>query len=774
MRRWLAFIRSSLFSLMPRTHYLRRLIWFGCLTVSIPLVIAGSAYYQYSVIKLTAQFKEDAKGSLTVVKDHMENVLGNIEQESLKIAINPLAKENIGKEGFGTEWFLHMSIQELLQVHKNSNHFIDDIVFYEGLSGVVLSNNYGYVLLDRYKDKADIHTALSLSSPAAWSYLPEGRKQGYISYIRRMPDVPADHPQGVLIIQVKEELLQKHIMTYATYSRSQSLFVLDSQDRIFIHSTDEGAAGPSTEDKIGLDLIRKHEDSSGQYALKSDNGQSYIGVFHKTMLGRTYISLLPENELLQQVGWIRWLTVSSVLVFLLLGMLLTFFSSRLVYNPIENLIKYGEKLQRGRGIDPRGNEIEFIQSCLGYLNEQAQALERYIQKTQPSLRNQLLKKLLKSSAVNRGSLADECAEFQIPTNGSFLVLVTRVENLFNEKRFMPNENAIVLFAITNVIQELLAKSPMDGYVLEDNERESITILHFSEGLSREQMADMTRTLAEDIQSALRQYLSFSVSSGIGGICTKITHLSESYREAREALQYRIFNDTQAILFFDEMDASPAQSQFFYPREHERVIIAALSRGELGYAEKGLEQFAQSVRASESYHTIYQCYHVLLSSIIQSLEEEGPGVIDALEGNWFDQLKARQTAREIYDWFIETIFPLYQKMTEDFRKQSVKIAIQKVCKHIRENPGSNYSLIECADMIGMSPSYLSRMFKKEVGVPFIEYMMEFKVETAKQSLQDTDLSVTEIAGMVGYSERNLNRTFQRYVGMSPKQYRMSHR
>jgi two-component system response regulator YesN len=326
----------------------------------------------------------------------------------------------------------------------------------------------------------------------------------------------------------------------------------------------------------------------------------------------------------------------------------------------------------------------------------------------------------------------------------------------------------------NVIKELLAKSPMDGFVVEENERESITILHFNEKVSREEIVEMTRALAEEIQDAMRKYLSFSVSSGVGGIYTGIDRLSDSYREAQGALQYRIFNDSQAILFFDEIEFSQKQSLFFYPREHEKLIIEALSRGELAYAEKGLNQFAATLRVSESYNTIYQCYHVLLSSIIQSLEEEGPGVIDSLEGNWFDQLKARQTAREIYEWFIEIIFPLYQQITEDFRKKSVKIAIQKVCKHIRENPGANHSLIESSEMIGMSPSYLSRMFKKEMGITFVEYLMEYKVEKAKQTLQDTDLSVTEIAEIVGYSERNLNRAFQRYVGMSPKQYRMSHR
>ncbi|WP_165972275.1 helix-turn-helix domain-containing protein [Paenibacillus piri] len=774
MRKFLEFIRGTFFSLLPRANYLRRLIWFGCLTVSIPIIIAGSVYYHFSVVKLTDQFKENNKGALLLVKDRMENVLANVEQESLKISVNASIKENIGKPGFRTEWFQHMAIQEMLQVHKNSFSLIDDIVFYEGLSGVVITNNYGYVLLDKYKEGDDIQTALNMQTPAAWSYLPQAQKNGYISYIRRIPDKPADQPQGVVIIQVKKEQLKKDMTNYSTYSNNQSLFILDSNNRIMLHSAIGDASGPSDEYTIGLNEVLNTDASAGQYVIKANNGRSYIGLFQKTLLGRTYISLLPENELLQQVGWIRWLTFCSVLVFLLIGMLLSFFASRLVYNPIVNLIKYGENLQSGQAVKQKGNEIEFIRSCLGYLNEQAVALESYMQKTKPNLRERLLKKLLKGTAGNRHSLHKECAEYQIPVSGSIVVLITIVENLFKEKRFMLNEGAIVLFAVMNVTQELLVKSPMDGFVVEENEKESVTILHFNENIPREQVLEMTRAFAEEIQNAMNQYLSFAVSSGIGGIYSEINRLSDSYKEAQEALQYRIFNESQTILFYDEIEHSPAHSAFFYPRQHEKVIIAALSRGELIYAEQGLEQFARTVRLSESYNTIYQCYHVLLSSIIQALEEEGPGVIDSLEDNWFDQLKARQTAREIYEWFIEIIFPLYQQITGDFRKKSVKIAIQKVCKHIRENPGANHSLIESADLIGMSPSYLSRMFKKEVGVSFIEYLMEYKVEKAKQALQDTDLSVMEIADAVGYSERNLIRAFQRYVGMSPKQYRVSRR
>lgn len=774
MRRCLDFIQRTFFSLLPRTNYLKRLIWFGCLTVSIPIIIAGSAYYHFSIVKVTDQFKEDNKAALVLMKDRMENLMTNVEHDSLKISISSVVKDNIGKPGFKTDWFQQSGVQDLFLIHKNSNNLIDDIVFYEALSGIVLAQNYGYVTYDNYKSRSDLDAALNMNTPAGWVYLPDAAVNGYITYFRRLPILPSGQPQGALLVHVKEEVLKNNLTGYSTFSKNQSLLILDSNNKIILHSTNDMTWGKLAGDTVGLTDILKDETSSGQYLIKAQNGDSYIAVFQRSLLGRTYISLLPENELLQQVSWIRWLIVFTVAVFLIVGLLLTFFASRRIYNPIENLIKYGENLQGGRSIKQQGNEIEFLKSCLGHLNEQALALETYMQKTQPNLRDQLLRKFLKGFTGSGESLLRDCADFQIPTKGSFVVLITIVENLFKEKRFLPNEGAIVLFAVMNVIKELLTKSQLNGYVVENNERESITILHFDESVPRERILQLTRTFAEEIKEALNKYLSFSVSNGVGGIYMDITRLSDGYHEAKAALQNRIFSDSQAILFFDELEPSAKQSLFFYPREQEKVIVEALSRGELVYAEKGLNEFAKTLRDSGSYNTIYQCYHVLLSSIIQSLEEQGPGVIDSLEGNWFDQLKARQTAREIYEWYIEIIFPLYQQLTEEFRKKSVKIAIQKVCKHIRENPGANHSLIESAEMIGMSPSYLSRMFKKEVGVAFIEYLTEYKVEKAKQSLQDTDLSVMEIAEVVGYSERNLNRAFQRYVGMSPKQYRISNR
>ncbi|TVY11299.1 helix-turn-helix domain-containing protein [Paenibacillus cremeus] len=763
---WLTRILTSFF---PRANYLKRLIWFGCLSVSIPVVLAGSTYYHFSMKELTQQITENNQASLVLLKDRMENVLFNIENDSLKIAVHPSIKENLGRSGFSTDFITQMSILDALTLHKNANSMISEIIFYDKKEQFVLSNDYGYSPIDRFGYKQDIEAAMSQKETVKWTYLPRSSGEGDISFVRLLN---AGETQGVVIINVKEKTLRSTLVNYSTNSKNQALAVLDSSGRILLHSTDRKLLGLPAQSVPGLkEAALNSEPSADNERVEAADGQNLLMQFNRTTLGRTYVSLVPESDMQRQLLWIRWVIVFSIGVFLFVGILLNLIVTRRAYNPIEQLIRYGEHLQKGQ-ITPQGNEIEYIKSCLSYLNEQATTLEGYLKRLQPGLRDQLLIKLLKSYVGRKTTICEECEQYGIPLQGRFVVLVAIVENIFKEKRFLPSEGAIVMFAVTNVMNELLAKSALQGYVVEHGEREGVAILHFPEGIETAQITAKVKAFAEEIRSALQTYMAFSVAVGIGGQREDVLHLSESYREAQRALQHRIFDEAQTVISFEELDQIGKQTLFTYPRDQERLIIEALARGELVLAEQELNVFSQNVKTSESYNMIFQCYHVLLTSIIQSLEEKGPGVIDQLGDNWFDQLKARQTSREIYEWFIEVIFPLYQQITDESRKMGARVVVHKVCRHIKEHGGANHSLVECSEMVGMSPSYFSRLFKKEVGLSFVEYVMEYKVEHAKQLLRDTDLNVMEIAEKVGYSERNLNRAFQRYVSMTPKQYRVS--
>ncbi|UPK44934.1 helix-turn-helix domain-containing protein [Paenibacillus pabuli] len=775
MRRIMHTVQSIFDRWFATNGYLKRLIWLGCMSVVIPVVLAGSAYYHFSMIKLTGQFQDNNMASLNLLKDRVENILTNIEHESLQLASGPLIRSALGSDHYESDYFLHLDLLDLFQLHKNTNNLIEEMIYFDAGSEMVLSHYYGLIPLVDYKEKQDMKAAMEGSQGAGWMYLPQSGKAGYISYVRQLPIMGQGPPRGVIILQMKEQALRSLLRSYSVSLEGQSLAILNSDQRIILHTDGPEAIGTAASDDAILQQIAYLEgrERSGHGVLKGTQGNELVAYVEASM-GRTYVSQLPEREMIAQLNWIRVLILICVSTFVLVGLVLTWFSSRLAYNPIQQLLRYGEHLRRsGQDSAPQGNEIEYIRSSLSYLNDQTEKLNRYIEGIQPDLRDRFFQKLLQFSGSWRGSsLVEECTRHGVSIEGQYLVLVVKVENLVKKKRFLPSEGPIIVFALKNVMDELLSQNDdLRGYVVDKNDSDSVAILHFDSAMSSGEVRQRVCRYAEDIHDALDQYLSFSATVGVGSSGQLVT-VAESFREAQLALQYRLFDDAENVLFYEDIVAIERNPVFMYPREMETEMMESLWNGTLPEAEDVLHRFSKRVRGSGSYTIMIQGYHMLLSAIIQFMETKGPGMLERLGGNLFDQLLENQTSREMHDWFIGVLFPLCIEISQDLRTHSSRHIIQRVCEHLNLQPEGVQSLSDCAELVNVSPSYLSRLFKKEMGVSFIEYLMNLKVQKAKELLKDTDCTITEIAERVGYSERNLNRAFQRFVQMSPNQYRMS--
>ncbi|MGL4736649.1 MAG: helix-turn-helix transcriptional regulator, partial [Cellulosilyticaceae bacterium] len=77
-------------------------------------------------------------------------------------------------------------------------------------------------------------------------------------------------------------------------------------------------------------------------------------------------------------------------------------------------------------------------------------------------------------------------------------------------------------------------------------------------------------------------------------------------------------------------------------------------------------------------------------------------------------------------------------------------------------------------VHMSPSHLSNIFKKELGMTFVQYVTDYRMNKAKQLLKYTALKTYEIAEAVGYADSQYFSTaFKKQVKMSPLAYRSVH-
>jgi YesN/AraC family two-component response regulator len=95
----------------------------------------------------------------------------------------------------------------------------------------------------------------------------------------------------------------------------------------------------------------------------------------------------------------------------------------------------------------------------------------------------------------------------------------------------------------------------------------------------------------------------------------------------------------------------------------------------------------------------------------------------------------------------------------------------VIDYIERNIKKGISLEDVANHVNISTYYLSKIFKKEMGVNFITYITDRKMDLAKEMLVTTDVPVLNIALDLAYNEANyFSKAFKKKTGYTPSEYR----
>ena len=127
------------------------------------------------------------------------------------------------------------------------------------------------------------------------------------------------------------------------------------------------------------------------------------------------------------------------------------------------------------------------------------------------------------------------------------------------------------------------------------------------------------------------------------------------------------------------------------------------------------------------------------------------------GNCIDNLKISMFERRIAE-------------TEESQEQEER-TITGITRYLQEHLAEEVSLSVLAEEFHLNPQYISQLFKNEIGVGFLAYLTNIRMEKAKKLLLSTGLSVAEVAERSGYSDyRVFTKVFKKAEGITPSQYR----
>ncbi|MDQ0112060.1 response regulator transcription factor [Paenibacillus harenae] len=115
-------------------------------------------------------------------------------------------------------------------------------------------------------------------------------------------------------------------------------------------------------------------------------------------------------------------------------------------------------------------------------------------------------------------------------------------------------------------------------------------------------------------------------------------------------------------------------------------------------------------------------------------------------------------------------------SQDLSKDKEHYVIEQMKTILEQQYDKNFEMESIAETVGMSGSYLSRLFKQETGETLTDYLIRIRIEKAKQFMSDhPGLKNYEISQLVGYSDPvYFNKLFKKMVGVTPKDYKDKHR
>ncbi len=100
-------------------------------------------------------------------------------------------------------------------------------------------------------------------------------------------------------------------------------------------------------------------------------------------------------------------------------------------------------------------------------------------------------------------------------------------------------------------------------------------------------------------------------------------------------------------------------------------------------------------------------------------------------------------------------------------------VRQVLQYIQSHMAAKINLGVLASLTGLSPSYLSRLIKKEMGTSLMDLIASYRIEESKYLLSNTRYSILRIAEMVGFTYQNhFSMCFKKYTGITPTRFRQA--
>lgn len=456
-----------------------------------------------------------------------------------------------------------------------------------------------------------------------------------------------------------------------------------------------------------------------------------------------------------------------------------------VYQSIQNRdVRYLTKMEPDEKIRQTVLDVirEIEQNAL--LHDALQQAKQYYNQALPLLRDQYLISLLEGSCPLGEITQDKFDELNITLKTGSPVLLFGLCVDSREEREEPGERQApgddqkyLLYSLQAVCQDAV-RDFTSRFCCCIEHPFLIWMVQFPTRTETPDTASLRDTVFEQIQKGCRTNLKRTVSIAYSREPALLSNLSASYSAVRQTLGYGRYRFSEGIWDTGMQRSNGKEGPVPNAQTLLRNFPALESSLELGGREE-FHAFLREMtdclrplpkdRSGPALEVYYRVAILLLKYLnLWSLNESAEARIP------LDRL-LHPECHESWDRAVEYLTKLSDVImdlrVQREREQSLD-TIYTVKEYIHSNLHCDLSLTALSNVAHLHPSYLSRLFKETTGKNLNRYIVELRMDLAKQLLHGSHEKIQVIAQKTGYvTPQTFNRAFKKFTGVTPNEYRL---
>ncbi|MEH6991866.1 response regulator [Neobacillus drentensis] len=396
-------------------------------------------------------------------------------------------------------------------------------------------------------------------------------------------------------------------------------------------------------------------------------------------------------------------------------------------------------------------------------------LQHLLDKNKNSMRERLIKKTINQASVDEKEWLNEAESLGLQLDRTAYTASMGIIHDYNLKKERHLSEDTLTFAIQNIVSDIIKGSKSEAVFFSFGAKEILLCFPNLHKLKKG-CFDEKKECIQKIQKALKNYFNINISFMMGKSFSSFTELRNELILLQSAKHQRFYMAPGTIIkrevvqpenddLFSKYDEAASEFRELMVVKDESMITPIVTKWITFIEEKKfhpelvkewmlklLLDFKVKLQALQLFRSEY---------IVEGLHNK------IILSNNLSELKVL-----LIDFFKSLL-----KRSQAAYSQTKRSEILDAIGYVSRNLEKRISLEEVSSYLFLNQSYFSRLFKKEVGENFVEFVTKMKITRAKELLEQTPDSVGKICERLGYDNQSyFIKLFKTHVGVTPIEFR----